>query len=404
MNFRETFVSSILAMSAATATSAMAATDAFTYQFHPMSPMTLGKGSNPRMPTQEKNICFNFEQHFPENKAALSTTADVYLARSNRDLRIILGMDSSVDASFLVFKAGGSFQLNSDLNFKRNSVTMVVQAKTDFGRIMAKNFQVLPYYKELIEKGKMTEFVEDCGSRVVTTEWRAVSVSILVTVEDLSDDEMIKFSMSGSGGGSFGPISAEMKSNFNTTVHRKASQRKVNYKIIAQGGKGIATLDGVISSALSSDNVLDTLRDSLKNFVNGFDFDHSAPVKFKTMPIPYYYGSHENLMSAEKEKFLSRMVEQYRRVAAKYDQVYGLLNPPEDYYDPRVKYFLYDTLIQANAELPVIDGYLKTVAKTHRACLDAGADDLSQCQMPMRPKTLAFDLVGSTLLNLADSK
>lgn len=366
----------------------------FNYNYHAQSNMTLGKGFDPLYPDVDKRLCYSFEAH-PAEEGALETSLDAYAVSNTRDLTIALGMDHKVDGKFLMFSGGGQFVLDTNFRFTKNSVSLVLVAKSEFGRRMLKNEQLYPQYAELLKEGSYNEFIEYCGSRLVTTEFRGASVSVVITLENVADEQKVRIVTDAHGSGQIGPIGGEAKSHFEALYHQKASSKEVRYKIFARGGTGLKSLDLTVASMIGNGETIDKIAEGLRKFVGEFDEKHAVPIRFATMPIHEKLKfSHINLLSQLKEEALSSLVWAWRDARSVHLITKKFLKVGWDW---RREWFTDSYLQDAGRELEPLDAYIRKVASVHSTCLKAEISQLEQCELPKRPFTPRLDHIAGML-------
>src|ERR1700730_13915370 len=97
------------------------------YAFHPMSTMSLGTGFSPSDVGRSKIRCIEGEES-PLEKGALATQFTTKLVTNSEQLQTSLGLDTKIDASYLVYKGGASFSFKYSMSSSEDSATLVVTA------------------------------------------------------------------------------------------------------------------------------------------------------------------------------------------------------------------------------------------------------------------------------------
>ena len=96
-----------------------------------------GLGFAPNDVAAPKVRCISSEAG-PLEPGALGTSFSTVSVTNSEQLRSAVGLDSKVDASYLVFSGGSQFNLKHESQFEAQSSTVVVTAQTEFGRIALK--------------------------------------------------------------------------------------------------------------------------------------------------------------------------------------------------------------------------------------------------------------------------
>ncbi|HRK02797.1 MAG TPA: hypothetical protein PLH57_09040, partial [Oligoflexia bacterium] len=361
------FYFTILVLGAMSAANAMGA-DA-KYSYHPALTFALGKGVHTANPSSERLRCVNFKESAPYNDTAVETSVDFYLIRQTQDLHRVFNIDASANASVLMFKGNSKYDLQSHFNSKSSSVTLAIEGHSVFAPVVADNIEIQPRYQKMLDDGKMDDFESFCGSRFVSSEKRVVRVAVLVTIDDVSSDDRVKLTIDNGGGAGLGPISASAKVHVDALIQDRKTSRKVKFRVVATGGTGLDSLEKVIPAALTASDPLDSIRNELGSFIKTFSFKNAAPGEFETMGYPGFDVAKERLISKEKMKRLTKLVESYRM----WDSVYQLMtnvtgNTASEEYKAVRKLFGATAISKAKDEMDSLNEFLENTANTHAEC------------------------------------
>jgi len=369
----------------------------YTYYFHPTSTLTLGKGLDPAQPNEEKRICFDFPEPNKKTEGALKTTASIEVLENTRNITAILNYDTNIDANLLFFSANTQFDFDNTYTLDKRSVSVVVKASTEYGRLFLKKPVLLPEYAEMLDKKQFNQFRTFCGSRLVTTEVRGATVAVVITIENASSELISKLKITGSGGKSVAGIGAKAKAMFEAEYRDKSTNNEVRAQLFAVGGNGISDLDKVVQNMVRRGERLDEIADGLQKFISGFTVDNSAPVRFYTTHIdPRLDDRYSDLIGEKKTKALLDIVWAYRNAELMNGVVTKFLN---NINDERRLNFKKENLISASEELPLLTDHIEELQNRHAECLLANNSDVKKrCKMPSAPDLfwteVIYDIIG----------
>ena len=168
------------------------------YTYYPGSTLTLGSGFSPNDLSQAKIRCIEFEAS-PAEAGALGTKFGAAVVTDTESLKTAIELDAKIDASYLVFKGGATFGLEQSRTFAKDSLSIVVSAATEFGRLTMKNPKLTAEAVNLL--GNAKTFEQACGSRFVIMERRGAAVWGLVQIQNITKDSLTKIQTSLSAGG-----------------------------------------------------------------------------------------------------------------------------------------------------------------------------------------------------------
>ena len=190
----------------------VAAGDPLVYGYHENIALALGLGFDPRDVTQYKRPCIS-GTHVQLDAGAIKTALSVSYVRNLDQMNLSMKVDSKADASYLGFKGGARFAMDTSYAFSANSITAILTAETDFGRWgLDASAKLNDDAKALLTDGG--KFAEVCGTRFVIAERRGASVSAVITLRSVCDEFKSSLESEFSGGGSWGVMSGSAQAKF----------------------------------------------------------------------------------------------------------------------------------------------------------------------------------------------
>ena len=351
------------------------------YSFHPRSIMSLGVGFSPNDVSVPKLPCVQAQRGAFEN-GALSTSFSSVLVTNAEQLKSALGIDLKIDASFLGGSVGGQFNYSDSALFDEKSVTLVVQATTEFGRIaLQAPITLTDSAKALL--ATPTKFANACGTRLVSVERRGASVSAIITIDSLSqgDKQSISAGLSASGG--FGPVSGSASAAFKTEMARAAQSGRLNIQVVATGGTGLGGLGKLLVALTTNPDSLDKIQAGLGDYLSQFNADNSVPIGFHVLSMSDlgYDPADEDVWTINKERRLRQIAATYDEVSSIVDAGNGILGGS----DIRSKMLSADTLSAIRKAVPQYQTYLDNLAAAHKGCKADQTADGSHCVPPENP-------------------
>ncbi len=336
------------------------------YGLFPTSILSLGGGFSPEDLTQKKLRAVNYQLH-KDSAGSLTTTLNATLVSNYSQLKQALHLDANIGASLLGDSFNASTGIDDSSIFSNNSLTLVISAQTEFGRLETSNETLVPAAQKLIDQGRMDDFEGIYGSRYVALEKRGAMASILITISDIDQDakEAINTSMSASGG--FGPLTASAKATWNSEVESAFKQGRVSVQVFSIGGTGISGLSGLASGLLGQPNSVEQIEQALANFMKTFSPDNSAPIGFSVVSM-YGFGwrpSDSSLRIDIRNQKLTELNNMYHDATNHLNAIKAILSGA----DIRNRMLTGDASSKLNAELPVYENYIQAIADAHDSLL-----------------------------------
>ncbi|WP_139149289.1 hypothetical protein [Nitrosospira sp. Nsp13] len=247
------------------------------YGYHPSSSLSLGRGFLPRDIRLPMKSCIEADI-VKLDSGPSSTIFSVLQVSSYDELASAVNFEAKGEGRYLA--AGGSayFKLNRSVFSQQNSVTIVVNATTDFGKwglgpshLSAEALALLP---------KPLEFAKTCGTKFVAIERRAASASIVITIFNASTELRTAMNTGGSVSGGGGAVSASASASFFDELKRASSQGRVSVQALATGGAGYSALSSIAENIPTQSKNLDGLYKGIGDYMKSFSDKNAAPYYF----------------------------------------------------------------------------------------------------------------------------
>ena len=347
------------------------------YQFHPSSIMSLGLGFSQNDVARAKRGCIQFDPS-PLEPGALLTTFTSTLVTNSEQLKSALNVDSKVDASYLLFKGSASFNLQENSAVTSDSVTVVVSAYTEYGRLRMKNDKLTSDAAAIVSDP--VQFEKVCGSRVVLVEHRGASVSAIITIIGVTSDSKSAISSKLSASGGWGPLSADASVAVQTEMAAASSQNRIAVQVMATGGNGFGSLGDLVKSLLGGPDALHSIQTALGNYMQQFNKDNSAPIGFDVGSMEAYgWKPTDAFWTQIKERKLRALVSFARDTVTKQAVAQAILNGSDA---RRLEFPTAASLKDLQDAIPTWSTYLDALQMTHAACKLDTSDQGTACDPP----------------------
>ncbi len=390
------------------------------YDFHPQSVLRLGSGFDPSRPLEPKTECLEFgilplaspnlgpeptntsahplatrsiapgvSEQSRADGGALSTEVDVFLVRTMNEYREALGIDVSVEASYLGFSGGGAFKLAQSRTVQQNSLTILVRARSEYARRFSGVPRLTPLADQMIRNQEYGRFISVCGTHYATIERRAALAVIEIRVDSIDQSTRSSIEASASAAGGFGPMSASLRAKVTSELNRASREGRVNARIVAQGGEGISSAGEMISSVVSGGEPLEKAGQGLRRFVEGFRSETAAPISYAVAQIPFLPAGYAFSSDIAKRDRMLAIADLYRNVAQDFLKLSRLLNR----VDLRWRAFPVPLIEMVRTELPGLESLLERIRETHQMCGKTQENWESACGVPEAVYTRGLDTV-----------
>lgn len=375
-----------------------AQTDVNYFEFYPASAMQLGKGFVKDDFTKTFKDALKVDGYDTETNNAISSYLGMSVIYDAQTLKDKFHLDSKVEARYLTFKGSASFNMDFSSTFQSNSLTILLEANSEFGKLYLKNPQLDPKAAALLQQGSTgyAQFKTDYGTHFVNAIRRGISVYAVITISNISRDLQNKIGFQTSGEASFGVGGGSFKLDISKEMVNASQQKRIDVKVLAKGGQGIGALDGIIKSLTFETDNIDKIMNEIGKYVANLDYKASAPIGYFTSPYTQYGLDHRDIWTDERERIIQGITKEYNRLY--------IINQNIDKYADKsnYKYLLIDSAkIKEIANYSVlIKERLGNLAKLHKKSLTE--EDLTQIIIPAKleipldrliPKLPDFDII-----------
>lgn len=336
------------------------------YDYHPNSPLALGRGFEPNTLTEPKLNCLEFERKEDiQNGAATSTSFLMRTVSSMQDLKRKLGVDFSLDARYLKVKGGTTFNLNKESNFEKNTLNVLIVASSEYGSVSMKNPKLNEYGKQLIDNGHHDLFRKECGSHLITNEIMGARVGVMLTIRNLSNKTSNTIKNTIKFGYDAGSMSIDLKNDINKMVKNASKNNSLEISIFATGSTGVDKV-GTFAEVLSAqEGALEKIQAALGTYMKEFNFNSSVPVRFLSKPFGFgFEAKYENLWKAHNERKIQRIAEAYRKLNYQVEVVRKI----HEGVDLRASMLNHDEIEELVEESYDAEDYLDNLVELHRIC------------------------------------
>jgi hypothetical protein len=358
--------------------------DPASYSFYPDSPLHLGGGFNPNDVAKVLPDCIQYTR-IPldgESGKAKNNPLTQTLVLNPEQLNQTLNMDAKLDASYLAFHGNASYNFVSDNLFSDSSLTVVISAYSDYGRVQAGTPVLRSQYIPLLADSK--KFQETCGSRFVSVERRAASVSAIVTIYGLTKEDHDAVTSSLAAGGGWGPLSADASVRLSQDIKRSSQSDELSVQVVSTGGVGIQGIADGIKEVASSDDPIGAINRSLAQYIKGVSAVNAAPVSYQVTSMDFAGWQPDKIApwTDHKEAIARDMVAAYRLASSEKDTAQGVL----DGADPRRRFVRsnLDPVLREN--IAEYSSRMGLIAAAWTKCKSDTTADGSGCVAPAFPE------------------
>ena len=322
------------------------------YKFFPGSILHVGNGLDLDDVSKPKAGCIIFKPDTLEHGGSGSFTS--YLVTDSREINTLINIDSKADASFSTFSAGGSFDLNSSYVQRSHDMSIVITDFTSYGRIAVP--ATYSYNKSTMAVlSNNRAFQRLCGDRVVLVEDRGASVSAIITLNNLSDEEIADIKTGGSFSGGVSKITASISLNVEAYMRRTANRGSLSVQTFFSGIAGLAQTEGLIRGMSTEVDAISKIQAELANMVKTMGPRFGVPVGFHVGDFPQT-DTYAHWLTAD-ERAKKKLVAAYKKNSYYMDELDGILKKQSalsfGFEESEVKHLskLYDELASVNDKI-----------------------------------------------------
>lgn len=345
-----------------------------------------------------KMLCFQSASPIPNPNKPINqnTTFDEHVIQNTEDLKTSLGIDTTMDASYLSFSGSASLDFSVEDHVSTNDLNLVIVGSSDYGvdQLDGKSLSLIPMAQQLLDQGKYDDFKALCGDQFVSTIEYGTRLALLISIHNVSEDLKESITSNASASGGIGSFSGSLRQTINQTLNRLTNSNEVSFHIIVHGGNGIPDLATIVTGLGVTGQNVDQIEAGIRAIMVALTADKAAIVGFKTIPYPAIPWNTTDLMSDDKAHILSRMVDEYRYQSYRYDTAERLFQVIDgsSVWPSQLKQVPKVFVDAARKDMSVLNSYVLAIAQAHGACMTDGTANLSACKMPVIPPYGDFDL------------
>ncbi|MEW8508783.1 MAG: hypothetical protein AB2598_18995 [Candidatus Thiodiazotropha sp.] len=352
--------------------------------YHPNSTLTIGAGYVPNDLSLSFPGCIS-TLSTPMEMGALSTSITSYIVTSKSRIEEAFGIDAKLSASYLTFSGNSNYSKSSNYITENNSVTVVITAKTEFGRIgFPQGAALTPEANNLLNKPD--EFIKKCGSRFVTIERRGALVSVVIQIHGVSDEIKETITAGANASGGIGQLSGSASVNIKSEIQKASFMGRVTVNVLASGGEGLGSFSDSIKAVLSAKDNLEAISSGLADFMKSFKTENSVPIGFHTASMEVMGVDLKNFdfWTDFHERSLRKLADEYRKILRARDKAESIKN----------KENIWHRLVTENEAKVISEGLqyfdiaLANLASAHKSCKQAAIVEETTCIIPEKSSNL----------------
>ncbi len=341
--------------------------------------IVLGSGFDPANLTSNKLRAIDYDEIWAGKAPIMAESAILYISNYETFTRVTK-IDTSIDASYIKASVSAENSKSISESFTENNVNVLIHAYADYGWFEMKEGASLVPAAELLKNTNQQEFIRVHGSRFIIKEKRMNSISILITIRNVSKKFKSVVSSTFSASGGYGGASIKAKQTINEEITRDSNSDRIELSAFTVGGEGLPGLKDIILPNLKNNlNAIEYINELIKNNLSHFDEKNAIPYECavadmrifgltEIAEIPWDYKrmqKMEKLKSMHSE--LSYHLDLYKKIKDRINPFYALLGGEEN----RNSYVSrYENIIET------VKGQLHDLAVRHENC-KINTDELS---------------------------
>lgn len=266
--------------------------DAFAkqYGYHPGSPLYIGGGFNPSLPSQSFQSCLDYQGVLPIDAsspgAAVETRANIRLIKSQKELFELVDYSAQIQGSYGMYSGGAAASLVDERAFHSDSLTWIMLFKTDYGRFRVNKESIKPAFARL----NADEFLQKCGSEFVVSQRLGVMTYAIMTVKNLSQSRKREFEAKLNLDASGALWDASMDTNYKEVLRSAMASTDFSLDIRAYGGRGITDLTGLLGDAKDFVSY-SKVPEVMKSYIANQRLENAVPLQYSTSDAAGYQSN-----------------------------------------------------------------------------------------------------------------
>lgn len=291
--------------------------EAYYYDFHPLSTLRLGGSFDPNHLDEGKiSPIEKFDTIRPEGyTGAIQTQFDLHMVSSAEQLQRVVQFDAKTSVRYFRVKGNARFSSLNSYTFNKEDINLVITARAEYPRRAITGYTFTKEAEDLMNEPR--KFRRAYGTRVVTMERLGASVYVILKMSNVSTAMRKRIAADFGMQGKFGPVKVKVSAAFRNEFMKSNRESRTDFTLISTGDPaGLKSLAELFDSVKKQGVDFDTLMNNIKKY-----FEKMEPADAK--PIGYFTTSIENLglprqklkdvlFSERLEHALSDVAEQYR--------------------------------------------------------------------------------------------
>tara|TARA_B100000749_G_scaffold280896_1_gene280721 strand:+ start:89232 stop:90875 length:1644 start_codon:yes stop_codon:yes gene_type:complete len=282
-------------------TSTSMAFDQFSQNYHPESPLALGKGASRAYPLRDYRRCLKNSKAKPlDGLGSVTAKIETFRVTSHQELSRHTSISLGVSARLKFLKGiepGVNGKVGQGVTFSQDSAVFVVKAHANYGRYELDNYDLDPRFQKFLDSGYEKNFLEMCGTHIVIRETREAMAMAIIEISGLSEAHKRTLSAGLSVSAPVGPATVNVKTSVDQILSAKQQTGEIKVRFYARGGAGLSALTG-LSTAAS----IDEFEEGLRQYLSSVTLDTTVPSKYTLASIDFVGGPRpDELPQIEKD-------------------------------------------------------------------------------------------------------
>lgn len=297
--------------------------------------IVLGSGFDPANLKSNKLRAINYEEHWAGKAPNIAESAILYISDYETFTKVTK-IDTNIDASYMQASVSSESSKSISESFTENNINILIHAYADYGVFGMKEGASLVPAAELLKNTNQQEFIKVYGSRFIIKEKRMNSISILITIRNVSKKFKSVVSSTFSAKVGYGGASVKAKQTINEEITKDSNSDRIELSAFTLGGEGLAGLKDIILPNLKNNSdAIEYINGLIKNSLTPFNEKNAIPYECSVADmrifglteiaeIPWNYKRMQNM---EKLKSIYSELSYHLSI---YDKIKHRINP---YYE-----------------------------------------------------------------------
>lgn len=336
------------------------------YLYNPMESFYLGRGFS----KQDYSKSFYLEAIKYKVDTQTNNATNYFLNSEiifdEKTLRDKLHFDTKIQSKSLKYKASAKFNLDIEKNFNFNSLNILFEASSEFGKLYISEISLKQEAALLLNDPSdpsRKKFTEKYGTGFMSEQRRGVYIYAMISISNISSDLRNQISFSASGSLKTSAVNASAKININKEIYEANKTNRISIKVWGSGGEGISLLANVFQNLSSNTNNIDSIKSALATYIRTLDYTKSVPIGFKGASYDLFGIEYKDLWTEENEERIATLFDQYHKFESINKSIKELLNSENEYK----KMLLSDSQIsELKKQQKKVTKYMSVLAELHK--------------------------------------